>query len=147
MNSRPWLAGKSLQLNPKFGLTRPRVGPEIACCAALPHELGAEFAADLPDQPALLGTAGREDQRELRRGHEMLRHDLDAAIGNIRDHAIARQRARAELNLRKAPASPPLEFTPVRCCQHVFHLPLRFTVTRLDLQRIRWDMPKVIARN
>jgi hypothetical protein len=24
-----WLAGKWLQLNPKFGLTRPRFGPEI----------------------------------------------------------------------------------------------------------------------
>ena len=70
----------------------PTPGADVAQnVSRLRDEFGAELAADPPDQPALAGPALREDERKLRRDFDMFGDDLDAAIRDVRDHAIARQ--------------------------------------------------------
>src|SRR5689334_16744161 len=70
---------------------------------ALVDEFGAEFAPDPPCQAALPGVTRREDDGELRRNLEIFGNHLDAAVRNIRDRAVARQRG-PRLDLRYPPA-------------------------------------------
>ena len=145
------LAKKSLQLNPKFGLTAAPFGQILVVSAAvgLAHELRTKLTADAPREPALARKAGVEDERELGRRVDVLGDDFDAAVGNVRDHAVARQGAGAELNLCETPAQATLASTPVGC-QHVVLLPLNspcHPVIALGLQTNRWDMPRRINRN
>ena len=114
------LAGKSLQLNPKFGLIRPRFGPEIA---ELPLRLSARIrrrnsqpichasrhCRGLPVEKIRVNSGGgtRCSATIFTPPSEM------SVIMQSRGN-----RARAELNFRQTPADPPLASTPVRC-QHV----------------------------
>ena len=59
----------------------------------------------------------------------MLGDDFHAAIRNIRDDAVARQRAGPELNFREAPAQATLASTTIGG-QHVDLLPLIYRVIR-----------------
>jgi hypothetical protein len=67
-------------------------------------ELGAELVPDLPRQPALTRTTGRQDDGEFRRDLQIFGDHLDAAGRNIGDHAVAWQRPCAQLNFGDAPA-------------------------------------------
>src|SRR5262249_10184421 len=123
------LAKKSLQPNPKFGLTGPALRQDFGDAwarSALGDELGPELAADPPDQAALARVARREDQGELGRGVEVLGNDLHTTVGNVRDDTVARQRAGPELNLRETPAQATLASTTIDCCQHDDLLPHRY---------------------
>src|SRR6185312_10167971 len=145
------LAKKSLQLNPKFGLTESTSGPYFGDPRAsyrLRDELGPEFAADPPRQAALAGVTGREDQGEFGRRVEMLGDDFHTAVRNVCDHAVARQRAGPELDFREAPAQTTLASTTIGG-QHIDLLPhpYRSIGTALCLQGKRWNRTIGIARN
>ena len=111
-------------------------------------ELGPEFATNAPHQTALPGISGREDQREFRRGIEMLGDDFHAAVGNVRDHAVARQGAGTELDFRETPAQATLASTTI-CSQHVDLLPYpyRSIGSSEGFQGKRWNWPIGIGRN
>lgn len=63
-------------------------------------EFSTEFTSDPPRHPAQPRSPCREDQREFRRRNEILGDNPNSAVGHISDHAVARQRSDAELNLR-----------------------------------------------
>jgi hypothetical protein len=123
---RDWqLAKKSLQLNPKFGLTAAALAPYFGDGrppVRLGDELGPEFTTDAPHQTALPGTSGREDQSELGWELEMLGDDFHATVRNVRDHAVARQGAVPDLDFRESPAQATLGSTTIGS-QHVDLLP------------------------
>jgi hypothetical protein len=54
----------------------------------------------------MAGIIGREDDGELRRHFQKLRHHFHAAVRDIRDRAIARQGARPKMNLSESAAHP-----------------------------------------
>ena len=82
----------------------------------LVDELGAELAADSPGQPALPWTAGRRDDGEFGWNLQMFADHLDAAVGDIGDHAIARQ-ACSQLDFGDTPARAPLALASI--CKHI----------------------------
>src|SRR5262249_2631838 len=102
---RDWqLAKKSLHINPKFGLSAPAHAASSGDRRPPTQsgdEFGPEFTTDAPNEAALAWISGREDQREFRRGLEMLGDDFDAAVRNVRDHAVTRQGPGPELDLRE----------------------------------------------
>src|ERR1700686_687629 len=67
----------------------------------LTDEFSAQFEADPPPEPALAGMTGREDEGEFRGDFRIIGNDLDAAVRDVGDCAVAWQRARPELDLRK----------------------------------------------
>jgi hypothetical protein len=67
----------------------------------LTDEFGAEFEADPPSQLALAGMARRKNEGEFRRNFGIIGNDLDAAVRDVRDRAVARQRAGPELDFRE----------------------------------------------
>ena len=74
-------------------------------------------------------------------------NNLDAAVGDVRDQAVARQGPRTELNLRKAPTDTPLASTPVKrqivhCLPHHWILVLRW-----NLRMNRLNMLTTVVRN
>jgi hypothetical protein len=89
---------------------------------ALADELGTELAADAPGQPALTRATFGEDQGEFRWRFEKFGDDLYTPIRNVGNHAVARQAARPELDLRKASANTTFASTTVRC-QHINSTP------------------------
>jgi hypothetical protein len=123
---RDWqLTKKSLQLNPKFGLTAPALAPYFGDRqppGGSGDELGPEFTTDAPHQTALPGTSGREDQSELGWELKMLGDDFHATVRNVRDHTVARQGAVPDLDFRESPAQATLGSTTIGS-QHVDLLP------------------------
>ena len=111
-------------------------------------ELGSEFTTNAPHQTALPGISGREDQSEFGRGIEMLGDDFHATGRNVRDHAIARQRAGPDLDFRETPAQATLTSTTIGS-QHVDLIPrpYRSFGSSLDLQWKRSNRPIGINRN
>ena len=89
----------------------------------LTDEFSAEFAADPPSQPALARQARRENEGEFRGNFGILGDDLDAAIGDIRDRAVAWQRSGPELDLGEPFAK--VTFACSSICQHVDPSPVR----------------------
>jgi hypothetical protein len=63
-------------------------------------EFGAEFATDPPCQPAMAPVACPEYEGELSGNVEIFGDDPYPALRNVRDGAIARQRADPELDFR-----------------------------------------------
>src|SRR5581483_4347171 len=96
-------------------------------------ELGAELAADAPHQATLPCVIMGEDDGEIRRDLEIFGHHLDAAVGNIRDGAVARQGAGSGLNFGNPPANAAFMFASIGC-QHVH----KVTPNRKSLIRPYW---------
>ena len=83
----------------------------------LVDEFSAEFATDAPCQPTLAGVAGRQGDGEFGGNFGIFRDHLDAALRDVRDHAVARQRADSELNLRDPSAL--FTFASASILQHI----------------------------
>src|SRR5690348_8010351 len=77
------------------------------------HELGAEFAADPPGKAALARPAGGQDDGELRRNLRIVGDHLDAAVRDVRDHAVTRQCAGSKLNFCDPVADNTLALPPI----------------------------------
>src|ERR1700675_1237224 len=84
---------------PTGSARRPRCLGMRARLAVI-DEFGAEFATDPPCQPTMAPVACPEYQGELSRNVEIFGDDPYPAIRNVRDGAIARQRADPELDFR-----------------------------------------------
>jgi hypothetical protein len=88
---------------------------------ALIDEFGAEFVANPPCQPALAGVIGREDDGEMRGNFEIFRDNLHAAIRDVRNGTVARQRSGAALDLRDSFAQFAFTFASVRVHVEITH--------------------------
>ena len=78
------------------------------------EELSAEFEADAPGKLALAGTALRQYDCEIRGNVDVFRADLHAAVRNVRDRAVAWQRAIPELDLREPSTQAAFASTTIR---------------------------------
>jgi hypothetical protein len=72
----------------------------------LVDEFSAEFATDPPCQPTL-PWARREYDGEFSGNFDIFGDDLRAAVGQVRDRAVARQRAVSDLDFRETSAWAP----------------------------------------
>jgi hypothetical protein len=77
-------------------------------------ELSAEFATDTPRKLALSRAAFRKYDREISGNVDVFGDHLDAAVRNVRDRAVARQRASPELDLREPSTETTFAFTAIR---------------------------------
>jgi len=84
---------------PTGSARRPRCLGMRARLAVI-DEFGAEFATDPPCQPTMAPVACPEYEGELSGNVEIFGDDPYPAIRNVRDGAIARQRADPELDFR-----------------------------------------------
>jgi hypothetical protein len=97
----------------------------LAACGAtgpvilqeLVDEFSTELATDPPCQPALTQFAGRQPDGEDRRNFGIFGNHLQAALRYVGDRAIARQRARPELDFGSSSAF--LTFASPSIHQHV----------------------------
>jgi len=96
-------------------LLKWRVG---LAAVALIDEFGAEFVADPPCQPALASVIGRENDGEVRRNFEILRHHLHASIGDVRNRTVPWQRAGAALDLGDPLAQPSFALSSICVIAH-----------------------------
>jgi len=88
---------------------------ELRRVFALINELGAKLAADPPSQLALARPlAGRENHGEFGRNLRIFGDDLNPAVRDVGDHAVARQCASPELYLGKVSARTTFALTTVR---------------------------------
>jgi hypothetical protein len=88
----------------------------------LTDEFSAQFEADPPSELALAGMPRREDEGEFRGNFGIVGNHLDAAVRDVRDGAVARQRAGPELDFREPFAK--LTFASTSIHQHVDPSPL-----------------------